>query len=396
MNKKVLEKSRGITLIALVITIIVLLILAGISISMLSGENGLLKRVAEAKEKTDEATNQEDLALKYMEAQLKDAWSGNVATSFADGDGTKERPFKISNAEELAYFASLVNGGKDFTGEYVEIIDNINLGNKEFTPIGFGASQDDLHDNYDNFWDFAKRFNGTLDGNDYVITGIQISSEEIKKRGVGVGLIGVLYKDGVVKNIILGQGIIDGYYRVGGIVGYSEGGSVDNCKNNSSVIGETTSIGGIIGEMVSGTVRKCINNGNIVSENQTPGGIVGLLKVSGSIIDCVNNGKIKVEGMHAGGIVGALRASDGEESIQRCINNGKVTAMNQGAGGIAGKQESGTISDCINNAEIYAELIDTGGIVGWSKKCESITRCINNGKITAGLYNARRHSWIVI
>ena len=37
------ESNRGITLIALVITIIILLILAGISISMLTGENGLIK-----------------------------------------------------------------------------------------------------------------------------------------------------------------------------------------------------------------------------------------------------------------------------------------------------------------------------------------------------------------
>ena len=37
-------KNKGITLIALVVTIIVLLILAGVSISMLTGENGILKR----------------------------------------------------------------------------------------------------------------------------------------------------------------------------------------------------------------------------------------------------------------------------------------------------------------------------------------------------------------
>ena len=41
-NKKVAEE-RGITLIALVVTLIVLLILAGVSISMLTGDNGILK-----------------------------------------------------------------------------------------------------------------------------------------------------------------------------------------------------------------------------------------------------------------------------------------------------------------------------------------------------------------
>ena len=49
-NKKM---SKGITLIALVVTIIVLLILAGISIMMLTGDNGILKRAGQAKEVTD-------------------------------------------------------------------------------------------------------------------------------------------------------------------------------------------------------------------------------------------------------------------------------------------------------------------------------------------------------
>ena len=47
------KRDRGITLIALVVTIIVLLILAGVSISMLTGQNGILNRAADAKEKTE-------------------------------------------------------------------------------------------------------------------------------------------------------------------------------------------------------------------------------------------------------------------------------------------------------------------------------------------------------
>ena len=53
------EENTGITLIALVITIIVLLILAGVSISMLTGQNGILNRASEAKEKTDQAQKEE-------------------------------------------------------------------------------------------------------------------------------------------------------------------------------------------------------------------------------------------------------------------------------------------------------------------------------------------------
>ena len=55
-----MKKNKGITLIALVVTIIVLLILAGISINMLTGQNGILNRAAEAKEKTGIAQQDEE------------------------------------------------------------------------------------------------------------------------------------------------------------------------------------------------------------------------------------------------------------------------------------------------------------------------------------------------
>ena len=47
------QNNRGITLIALVITIIVLLILAGVSISMLTGTNGILTQASNARQATE-------------------------------------------------------------------------------------------------------------------------------------------------------------------------------------------------------------------------------------------------------------------------------------------------------------------------------------------------------
>lgn len=61
--KKTFEKEIGITLISLVITIIVLLILSGITIKSLSGENGLIKRAVEARDKTEIATIKEQIEL---------------------------------------------------------------------------------------------------------------------------------------------------------------------------------------------------------------------------------------------------------------------------------------------------------------------------------------------
>lgn len=55
--------NKGITLIALVITIIVLLILAGISIAMLTGDNGLLTKASDAKIKNTHAKVYESMQL---------------------------------------------------------------------------------------------------------------------------------------------------------------------------------------------------------------------------------------------------------------------------------------------------------------------------------------------
>ena len=60
-------KEKGITLIALVITIIVLLILSGVSIAMLTGNNGILTQAQRAKEATEAAAKVENSALSSLE-----------------------------------------------------------------------------------------------------------------------------------------------------------------------------------------------------------------------------------------------------------------------------------------------------------------------------------------
>ncbi len=63
---RTLKRSKGITLIALVITIIVLLILAGISIATLTGENGILNKADTAKQKTEQGAAEEQVKLAVM------------------------------------------------------------------------------------------------------------------------------------------------------------------------------------------------------------------------------------------------------------------------------------------------------------------------------------------
>lgn len=70
-RKSKFKNTKGITLIALVITIIVLLILAGISISMLTGENGLLEKAGDAKTETESEEAYEQISLATASGEIE-------------------------------------------------------------------------------------------------------------------------------------------------------------------------------------------------------------------------------------------------------------------------------------------------------------------------------------
>ena len=82
--------NKGITLIALVITIIVLLILAGVSIAMLTGQNGILTQSSNSKDKTNAAEVAERVNME-LNAQLSRAMAGesfNTAEDIVKNIGT--------------------------------------------------------------------------------------------------------------------------------------------------------------------------------------------------------------------------------------------------------------------------------------------------------------------
>ena len=66
-----MRKQRGITLISLVITIVVLIILAGVAINMTLGENGIFRKAQEAKRMQAIATAKEQIGLEILEAQIE-------------------------------------------------------------------------------------------------------------------------------------------------------------------------------------------------------------------------------------------------------------------------------------------------------------------------------------
>ena len=125
MNKE----EKGITLIALVITIIVLLILAGVAIAMLSGENGILKKAAEAKTETEQAQIEEEARLVDMELttlfetnNMKYKCSNGYMTGFTDEETVEKFEEKM---EPLGYKINLKYkyNTQTNTGEDVEIED---------------------------------------------------------------------------------------------------------------------------------------------------------------------------------------------------------------------------------------------------------------------------------
>ena len=75
-----IKQTKGITLIALVITIIILLILAGVTINMLTGDNGILKQATNARETNSKAEFEEQVKLAVIASRVNDTASIDLKT----------------------------------------------------------------------------------------------------------------------------------------------------------------------------------------------------------------------------------------------------------------------------------------------------------------------------
>ena len=112
-NKKLLKrKERGITLIALVITIIVLLILAGVSIAMLTGQNGILTQAQNAKNRTEEAQAEEENRLNEY---------NNIINNYVNG-GTTTGGDEEESGEQAVVGEKVTGGNKPYTNNGTAII----------------------------------------------------------------------------------------------------------------------------------------------------------------------------------------------------------------------------------------------------------------------------------
>ena len=368
------RNERGVTLIALVVTIIVLLILAGVTLAALSGNNGILQNATKAKEEIEQSSDIEKIRLATTEAQIgENAYQELDATNFQEalnnqfegrnlqlsdnGDGSftisldngnkmyyansdgqiinNENMLAIDTAEELKAFRDDVNSGNTYEGWYVYLANDITLdSSEEWDPIGkYDASSSNPYDNIN------KPFMGIFDGQNHKINGINIDSLKranglfqlvrratIKNLGIGEGnisgsastggIVGYGYDNSKIINCYNNANITSTSYYSGGIVGYAKDNVIiENCYNAGTIIG-SFGIGGICGEMINSEIKNCYNIGNLSSTysgggSTYLGGIVSQIKSNSKVENCYNIGNINTNNEYAvGGIVGGSEESE--------------------------------------------------------------------------------------
>ena len=127
-----LKRNKGITLIALVITVIVLIILAGVTISMLSGDNGILTKAAEAKEKTEQAAYEENLNLAITQYYMDNNREETLSEYLQDENKSGLENVKIYSDDEENVIGTY--NDKVF---YIDENNNIEIYNENLVTNGF-------------------------------------------------------------------------------------------------------------------------------------------------------------------------------------------------------------------------------------------------------------------
>ena len=186
------------------------------------------------------------------------------------GSGTEGDPFTISSTDDLDNLISMIDGGNDFSGNYIALNADVTYDNSKennFSPIGTSTTN----------------FNGCFNGQGHTISGINISSSSGYK-----GLFGYIGESGVVKNLTLANSTITGGDNTGGLSGKNAG-TIENCVIGSDVEVKTNSSNTNIGSFAgysSGKVSGCVSKATVgSSKSKKSGGIVGY--TTGSIEYCL-------------------------------------------------------------------------------------------------------------
>ena len=150
-----MKKNKGITLVALVVTIVVLLILAGVSINLVLGNNGIIAKAKEAQRESAEASQNDLIGMNELAQQLEEQINGST------GNGGKTEPETVPYlpSDDFHYDTSTsVDTGlviKDASGnEYVWVVvprttavyKTTGLGKTAFTDADYTSIEKDLKD----------------------------------------------------------------------------------------------------------------------------------------------------------------------------------------------------------------------------------------------------------
>ena len=426
------NRETGITLIALVITIIVLLILAGVSISMLTGSNGILTQANNAKEVTEISGEKEgmetavlsikvtnsDITADNLKTALDNQFGANKTTiednkdgsytvkmnngskreytveddgsllegtySKWDGTSSTEPTNKTSNeihiytAPELKWLADQVNNqGNTFEGYTIYLENNLDLGGRAENGNWETTANESVK------WTAIGKtkdqpLKATFEGNNHIIKDVYVNSTD--------KFNGIFGNSNSILNLTIKNSYIKGAGGTGAIGGVCRSGAIENCHNiNTTVVGTDLICGGIVGQS-SAEIKNCSNSGKItvlssISENGIVGGIIGLAfeKISG----CYNTGEITCTNYkYTGGVVG-----EAASIVTNCYNTGDITGKCF-TGGVVGMAAS-IVTKCYNTGKVIGTGTGgdgskpTGGIVGTCAAGipQDISLCYNSGTV---------------
>lgn len=218
------------------------------------------------------------------------------AAEFAAGDGTQGAPYQISSAGELANLAKMVSGGETYESTYFELTADIDLGGKEWTPIGTKDSQ----------------FAGKLFGNGNTISNLTVGGGD--NRGL------FSYSSGEIKDVYLEKIDITTTMNAGGVCAFNSG-TIEGCGVLSGTIICSNPNGGQLGGICmenSGTISRCFSNASV--KGATSAGIVYINRGNGVVQDCYNTGTLEGSSS-ASGI-----NTNNYGKIKTCLNLGAVIA----------------------------------------------------------------------
>jgi hypothetical protein len=268
------------------------------------------------------------------------AWEEMADTDWFT-DHSAELSFSISTEEELAGFASVVNGGTDFSGKTVTLAADLDLGVLQWTPIG----------------DAGNPFAGSFDGDGYTISNLAIGTPESPNATFAyAGLFGIVDCGTITDIGVENVSIFSSAGYTGGLVGYWNGTDgaatpVTNCYATGSVSTGSDYAGGLIGRADYCIVSNCFAavavTGNTTADGFTAaGGLLGQAGASGSVTGCYATGDVASGSSGcAGGLIGILNGAAAAD----CYAVGDVSCGNY-EGGLIGYRETGTVTACYYNS----------------------------------------------